>query len=479
MHQEPQNVQDRVEEKLSKKEANRSRFNPSPEQVERMELAQAAYDKWAGKKKHTIFIRDAINARDGIEWDMRDPLTRPAIALLNASPVQRLRAIFQSSFGHILYPGMEHTRFTHSLGVANLTIEVLSEIRSKATEEVQKQIGFWGPVCVAYAMLHDIGHIGPRSHIAQRVWFPGQCDMHEAASLRIVKEHYELRHILANIFPDRPNFADLLEKVMTEDPSVPEWTWRLVTGGGWNSDRGDWVQRDKSASKGEAGYDIALIRRNLMILDDGRLVLGEKGLPEVTKFIWARAELYKDVFGHKNSRVGEELVVLMGRRLREIYRDGTLAIQNRTLGEVLACERVEDLSLDCLLEMDDEWWGGIKSSAYSSGDKVLELLSMALSQRYLPKIVDDTPENRTKFTTAARRVGLNPEYSVMVVPEQSFSYQRDLKNCMPILRRDGTLCSAEDLSPELRALSTIGEMSITSRLAAFSEVWLGLEDHIG
>jgi HD superfamily phosphohydrolase len=476
MHQVPTNVQDKVEEKLSTTEFHSSRFNPSPQQLFRMRLAQAAYDRWAGKNNDTIFIRDAINARDGIEWKMDDPLTRTAIALLNASPVQRLRTIAQSSFGHMLYPGMEHSRFTHSLGAANLTFEVLNEIRGKASEEVKKQIEFWGPVCVAYGMLHDVGHIAPRSHIAQRVWFPDQPDMHEAASLRIVKEHFELRHILANIFPDRPNLPDLLVSVMAEDPGVPEWTWRIVTGGGWNSDRGDWVQRDKSASKGEAGYNIALIRRNLMILDDGRLVLGEKGLPELTKFIWARGELYTNDFAHKNARVGEEVVVLMGRRLRQLYKEGTLSIKNPVLEEVLACDKVEDLPLGCLLEMDDEWWGGIKSSAYASGDEVLELLSMALSQRYLPKIIDDTPENRYKFANAARKVGLNPEYSVMVVPEQTFSYRRDLENCLPILRRDGSLCTAEELSPQLRALGQIGEMSIKSQLAAFPEVWLGLEE---
>lgn len=467
-------VPDTAESKLSTSGAYWSRFNPSPERVARMNIAQEAYDQWTGKKNDTIFIRDAINARDGIEWNMNDPLTRPAIALLNASPVQRLRTIAQSSFGHMLYPGMEHSRFTHSLGAANLTFEVLSEIRGKASEEVRKQIDFWGPVCVAYGMLHDVGHIAPRSHIAQRVWFPLQRDMHEAASLRIVHEHHELRHILSTVFVDRPDFPNLLAKVMAEDPCVPEWTWRLVTGGGWNTDRGDWVQRDKSASKGEAGYNIALIRRNLMILDDGRLVLGEKGLPELTKFIWARGDLYTNDFAHKNARVGEEVVVLMGKRLRELYQEGTLTIRNRVLEEVLACEKVEELSLDCLLEMDDEWWGGIKSSAHASGDAVLELLSMALSQRYLPKLVEDTPENRTKFREAAIRVGLDPEYSVMVVPEQTFSYQRDLENSMPILRKDGSLCTAVELSTQLRALSNIGEMSFRSQLAAFPEVWLGL-----
>jgi HD superfamily phosphohydrolase len=475
MHQDHGPNQDQVEVQLSLPAAYWSRFNPSPERVASMSRAQEAYDRQAGKRSVDIFIRDAINSRDGIEWNLRDPLARPAIALLDASPVQRLRSLAQSSFGHILYPGMEHSRFTHTLGVAHLTIEVLNDIRSRASLEVQKQIEFWGPVSVAVAMLHDVGHIAPRSHIAQRVWFPDQADMHEAASLRIVNEHYQLRYILGSIFPEQKNFADLVASVMAEDPSVPEWTWRIVTGGGWNSDRGDWVQRDKSASKGEVAYNIALIRRNLMFLDDGKLVLGEKGVPELRKFIWARAESYTSDFAHKNARVGEELVVLMGRRLRELYQEGTLNLDDTVLYEVLASSKIDDLSLDCLLEMDDGWWGGIMSRAYRSGDAVLNRLSRALAQRDLPKMVEDTDENRKIFTEAAFRVGLDPRYSVMVVPEQTFSYRRDIENCMPILRRDGTLCSITEVSPELKALSSIDDMAIQSHLAAFPEVWLGLE----
>ncbi|MDO9096669.1 MAG: HD domain-containing protein, partial [Candidatus Methanoperedens sp.] len=94
-------------------------------------------------------IRDPIH--DYIELD------ELALALIDTPQVQRLRRIRQLGFSNLVYPGANHTRFEHSLGVYHLAGCLVKQIDENKREEL-----------LAAAMLHDIGH-GPFSHATEEL----------------------------------------------------------------------------------------------------------------------------------------------------------------------------------------------------------------------------------------------------------------------------------------------------------------------
>ncbi|MCL5958117.1 MAG: HD domain-containing protein, partial [Chloroflexi bacterium] len=100
-----------------------------------------------GKPK---FIRDPIHDIIRIKSD-----DQFILRLLDSAPMQRLRRIGQLGLAQLVYPGAEHSRFTHSLGVFHLAGRVMAQLEEEAGEKL-----FEGhrQAVLAAALLHDIGH---------------------------------------------------------------------------------------------------------------------------------------------------------------------------------------------------------------------------------------------------------------------------------------------------------------------------------
>ena len=83
------------------------------------------------------------------------------IDLLNGPEVQRLRRIHQLGVSNFTYPGADHTRFAHSLGVTHLMQLVLDHLVRQSDKESIRNAR---QALLATALLHDVGH-GPFSHL--------------------------------------------------------------------------------------------------------------------------------------------------------------------------------------------------------------------------------------------------------------------------------------------------------------------------
>ena len=128
----------------------------------------------SGTDSVTKFIRDPIHDLIRIE-------DRFILQLLDTAAMQRLRRIRQLGMAYLVYPGAEHSRFTHSLGVYHLAGRAIDQLKRVSGDELfddgkRKAI-------LAAALLHDIGH-GPFSHVFEGV----TKGRHEHWTLRIVKE---------------------------------------------------------------------------------------------------------------------------------------------------------------------------------------------------------------------------------------------------------------------------------------------------
>src|SRR5947208_3194581 len=102
-------------------------------------------------------IRDPVH--DVIAFQLDRPVDGLLFRLLNAAEFQRLRRIHQLGLTSLAYPGADHSRYSHSLGVMETARKMLSRLRlGRAIDEESET------VLLSAALLHDLGH-GPFSHV--------------------------------------------------------------------------------------------------------------------------------------------------------------------------------------------------------------------------------------------------------------------------------------------------------------------------
>jgi hypothetical protein len=215
---------------------------------------------------------------------------------------QRLRRIYQMAFAHLVYPGAVHSRLAHSLGAYHLMGQALSVLRRKGiaitTEEESA-------VKVAI-LLHDLGH-GPFSHALEGTLLPGI--PHERMSLMMMEHlNSEMEGLLSlaiEIFTNR----------------YPKKFLHQLLSGQLDVDRMDYLTRDSfytGVSEGVIGYDRIL---QMITVHQGELVVEEKAIYSIEKFLVARRLMYWQVYLHKTVLVAEQMLVRIISRARETAAD--------------------------------------------------------------------------------------------------------------------------------------------------------------
>lgn len=228
-------------------------------------------------------------------------INHPLIFSIIAHPYyQRLRRIQQMAMAEMVYPGAVHTRLHHSLGAYHLMGNAVSELKSKGvliTEEEEIAVK-------AAILLHDIGH-GPFSHALEEVLVQGV--HHEQLSIQIM--HHMNRELNGEL--------DLAIRIFTNQYHKP-FLHQLISGQ-LDVDRMDYLSRDSfysGVSEGVIGYDRIL---KMLTVKDGQLLVEEKGIYSVEKFLVARRQMYWQVYLHKTVLAAEKMLVKILERVRQIY----------------------------------------------------------------------------------------------------------------------------------------------------------------
>lgn len=216
---------------------------------------------------------------------------------------QRLRNIKQLGLTHLVYPGALHTRFHHALGAMHLmsiALETLKNKGVKITEEESKAV-------TIAILLHDIGH-GPFSHALESCIVPSI--HHEDLSILLMKRlNIEFEGALT------------LAIEIFENKYDKKFLHQLVSGQ-LDMDRMDYLNRDSfytGVSEGVIGFDRIL--KMICVIDD-QLVIEEKGIYSIEKFLIARRLMYWQVYYHKTVISAEQLLVKVLRRAKEISVQG-------------------------------------------------------------------------------------------------------------------------------------------------------------
>lgn len=216
---------------------------------------------------------------------------------------QRLRRIHQMAFASLVYPGAVHTRLHHSLGAYHLMGLALTELRNKGVDITpEEELG--AKIAI---LLHDIGH-GPFSHALERRLIRGV--HHEEISiliLQLLNENLDGRLSLAiQIFKDE----------------YPKKFLHQLVSGQLDVDRMDYLSRDSfytGVSEGVIGYDRIL---KMLVVHDGELMVEEKAIYSVEKFLVARRLMYWQVYLHKTVVAAEKMLVRTIERAQELVAAG-------------------------------------------------------------------------------------------------------------------------------------------------------------
>lgn len=216
---------------------------------------------------------------------------------------QRLRNIKQLGLTHLVYPGALHTRFHHALGAMHLMGQALEVIRSKGTPISEEE----AEAATISILLHDIGH-GPFSHALEHCLI--RDISHEDISAHMMEQlntQFKGRLSLAiEIFNDR----------------YPKKFLHQLVSGQLDMDRMDYLNRDSfytGVSEGIIGFDRIL--KMLTVLDD-ELVVEEKGVYSIEKFLIARRLMYWQVYYHKTVIAAEQLLIKILQRAKELAETG-------------------------------------------------------------------------------------------------------------------------------------------------------------
>jgi hypothetical protein len=283
---------------------------------------------------------------------------------------QRLRRIQQLGLSSLVYPGATHSRFHHSLGAMHLMYRSLEVLRSKGNEITDEE----AQAVVLAILMHDVGH-GPFSHALEGLL----ADMeHEHISMLLMQK-------LQQQF-GKP--IELAIQIFTNQ-YPKKFLYQLVSGQ-LDMDRLDYLNRDSfysGVSEGVIGYDRII---NMLDVHDDKIVVEEKGIYSIEKFLVARRLMYWQVYLHKTSLVADMMLKNAIQRAKIVYKniDQPLGISQNLFfflkNEITAANFEKHIDKFTFLDDNDV----IQALKYwmQSDDAILKTLSTAIINRKLFKI---------------------------------------------------------------------------------------------
>lgn len=286
---------------------------------------------------------------------------------------QRLRRIKQLGLSHLVYPGALHTRFHHALGAMHLMTEALDNLRGKGIEINDQE--YEGAILAI--LLHDIGH-GPFSHALENTILKNV--HHEHLSL-------EAMNRLNKHFGGRLNTA--IDIFIGAHPK--KFLHQLVSSQ-LDMDRLDYLKRDSFFTGVSEGVVSSTRIIKMLNVHENELVLEEKGIYSIEKFIVARRLMYWQVYLHKTVVSAEFMLVHLLNRAKKLLADGYPLQCAEPLFfflryDINLQQMFKDESIfEKIMQLDDgDIDAAIKLWQYEN-DKVLSQLAKGILQRQLHKV---------------------------------------------------------------------------------------------
>ncbi|MGZ7862864.1 HD domain-containing protein [Ligilactobacillus salivarius] len=396
-----------------------------------------------------------------MEKVLRDPIHnyiyiqhQVILDLINTREFQRLRRIRQLGVANYVFHGAEHSRFTHSVGVYEITRKIC-DLFQRNYPSKEKGDGLWDDderlVALCAALLHDVGH-GAYSHTFEHIFHTN----HEKMTTEIItSSHSEVNAVLRKVAPDFPEkVASVIEKSYP-NPQVVQMISSQI-----DADRMDYLLRDSYFTGTNYGtFDLTRILRVMKPYSDG-ISFDMSGMHAVEDYIVSRFQMYQQVYFHPVSRSIEVILSHLLKRAKYLYKNGKTNCLGPT--NLLFPFFEGDFSLSDYLKLDD----GVLNSYFSlwqdSDDKILSDLADRFLNRKPFKSVRVSEDTRYLLPTLRKLVadaGFDSEYYTATndsfdLPYDTYSpSQNKHRTQIELMQKDGLLVELSQVSNLVAAIS--------------------------
>lgn len=397
-----------------------------------------------------------------IEKVFRDPVHnyihvnhQVILDLINSKEVQRLRRIKQLGTSSFTFHGAEHSRFSHSLGVYEITRRICNIFQQNYSSEKLGEEG-WDDsqrlVALCAALLHDVGH-GPYSHTFERIFHTN----HEEITVAIITspetEVYQILNSVEAGFPEK--VASVITKTYP-NPQVVQMISSQI-----DADRMDYLLRDAYFTGTKYGtFDLTRILRMIRPCKSG-IVFAINGMHAVEDYIVSRYQMYVQVYFHRSSRGMEVVLEHLLNRAHELFPKETAMLQNTA--QLLIPFFKENFSLQDYLRLDD----GVLNTAFNLWSETSDLILSDLSQRFLNRkplkscrFVPEVQDNLIfQMQQIVEKAGFNPTYYTAINSSYDLPYDfyqpklEKHRTQIELQKNDGTLVELSQVSPLVAALA--------------------------
>jgi len=363
--------------------------------------------------------------------------------LIESPLVQRLRNIKQLGLTHLVYPGAIHTRFQHALGAMHLMGQAIHALRQKGNDISPDEA-----LALRQAiLLHDIGH-GPFSHALEGLLLQGI-------------NHEQLTGLFMRNMNKMATFnLDTAINIFTN--THPNKALHQLVSGQLDMDRLDYLNRDSfftGVPEGVVGWDRIIEMLNIR---NQQLVIDEKGIYSIEKFLVARRLMFWQVYLHKTVLAAENMLISIIRRAKELMANGTTLPSTPSLERFLKNHyTIKNFELDSTLLEDfamiDDYdiYTAIKIWSQSA-ESVLRTLCSNFIKRNLYRIeMQKLPFEREYVEQIRKKTEnyykISPEeidYFVIEGITVNNAYDPDCPSIM-VMGRDGSLTDITQASDQL------------------------------
>ena len=354
---------------------------------------------------------------------------------------QRLRRISQMGMSYLVYPGAHHTRFHHALGCMHLMRKSLEVLRFKGVKVSDKE----EEALLIAILLHDIGH-GPFSHAMEHSIVNGIS--HESISLQFMEkmntDFNQSLTLAIQIFKGeyhRKFFKQLIASQL-------------------DVDRLDYLKRDSFyTGVAEGNINSERLITMLNVVND-ELVVEQKGIYSVEKFLVARRLMYWQVYLHKTSLGAEQLLIRVLKRAKYLSSTGVKLHASRALNYFLNNEIAQDNfteeTLDIFSKLDDyDIVSAMKEWVYVDDFVLSNLCKMVIDRDLLKVKLKKQPVSEKKKERHLKRLiekyNISEEeasYFVFTGKVANLAYNTNLEN-INILHKNGKISDVAKVSDQL------------------------------
>ncbi|MCT6848921.1 MAG: HD domain-containing protein, partial [Apilactobacillus kunkeei] len=374
--------------------------------------------------------------------------------LINTKEFQRLRRIKQLGPASYTFHGAEHSRFTHSLGVYEITRRICDGFLRNYPSKVAGD-GLWDDsqrlVALCAALLHDIGH-GAYSHTFEHIFGTN----HEAITQEIItSEKTEVNQVLSKISPSFPK-----EVASVIDHTYPNQQVVQMISSQCDADRMDYLLRDAYNTGANYGnFDLTRILR-VMRPYEGGICFEINGMHAVEDYIISRLQMYMQVYFHPVSRSMEVILSHLLQRAKELA--GQLDKNDRLTPHLLMPFFKNDFTIDDYLKLDDGVLNTYFINWIDSDDKILSDLADRFINRKPLKSVEYNNETESLIPTMQKWIqeaGFETTYYTAVnnsfdLPYDAYDPNKKHHATQIELRRnDGTMIELSKISQLVSAVT--------------------------